>query len=494
MKHGFKCRRELVLLILLTMIVTLAKAQPGLAFYAFDDHFNSSSYNPAFLTSPEKFTLSIFPMAGTSLGYNNPAVFNKLVPKFISGVTTNDDYREVLKNMVDWSYFHQNLESSLLSFTYHSKIGFFNFRIKENEYFSAAFDGELSRFLMKTSIQSVVLGQSQNLFAQAIHYREYSLGYSFKSSTDRFYAGIQAKMYFGKSAFYSGFSGSIQGTTSGYDLKTSGIVNISIPDSYLTSDGEVTRVSFSGKSNTMDYLLNSGNTGFGVDLGIKYKVTPDLTFSMSVIDLGKINWKSNVNSRNLEGNQPLPATNITKTTNAQGLDIITKGSGSDTYSDHIEHLDNVPDSASFSRTLPVNFYMGIKYQLNPGLTVSFTDRYLMLKGLNYNSFSASANIDINKKLTISAGYSIIGNSYTNIPVALLYNANFGQIYLGTDNLTSILLPSISEFAGISFGTCFYLSRKRNLYGEPSEELPFYRPRKKRNIQKNGLLLKLFPDS
>ncbi|MDP2112889.1 MAG: hypothetical protein Q8K69_02400 [Bacteroidota bacterium] len=49
------------------------------------------------------------------------------------------------------------------------------------------------------------------------------------------------------------------------------------------------------------------------------------------------------------------------------------------------------------------------------------------------------------KLSIITGYSIIGNSFSNIPIAILYKRDGGQTYFGTDNLLSFLFPSFQIF-------------------------------------------------
>ena len=495
MKLVIKKKRIIVILALLLVIESLTKAQPNISFYPFDDQFNSSAYNPAFLTSRERFTFSIFPMGGTSIGYNNQEAIGDLVSKFFSGISTDEDYKEVLKSMVDQSSFHQNIESTLLSFTYRSNVGFFNFRIRESESFSASAGGELTRFILKSDIRSAIINQIQELPAQAVHYREYSLGYSYKSRLNRFSAGIRAKLYLGKSSFYSGLSGSIQNESNSYVLRTSGLVNMSFPEEKELSTGGAPNFSDFNRSKVFSYLLNTGNPGFGVDLGIKYSITPDLTFSMSVIDLGKINWKSNLNSKYFDGKYMIPENSITPTSTDGGVQIITKNVDNFSYSDSISKLfDLTYDRSSFSRTMPLTIYAGIKYQLDPSLSISLTNRYLSLKDISYNSFSFTANYNINKKLSISSGYSVIGNSYINIPVAVMLRRDFGQIYLGTDNLVSLLVPSISDYAGISFGTCFYLFQKRDLNKSASDYLPFYKPRKIKKDKNNGRIIKAYPDS
>jgi len=152
----------------------------------------------------------------------------------------------------------------------------------------------------------------------------------------------------------------------------------------------------------------------------------------------------------------------------------------------------------------MTLYTGIKYQVYPHIALGITDRYSVVKDLNYNSLSFTASFDVNKKLSISTGYSMIAYSYFNIPLAFLWKRNFGQIFLGTDNLTAMVLPSLADYAGISFGACFYLLNKqnrhlkgpdytnRNLFGKPSEETPFYKPRKIIKNSKNGSIIKSDP--
>lgn len=478
---------------LILILATIAKAQPSQAFYPFDDHFNSSAYNPAFLTSPKKFTFSIAPMGGTTIGYNNQAIIKDLLSQILTGVPPTDDYyREVLESMISKNIFSQSIESSLLSFTMRTKMGFFNFRIKESESFSASAKGDLMSFILKEGIQSTVTEQFQDLPAQAIHFREYSLGYSYKSPMNRFYAGIRTKLYFGKAALFSSLSGSINNESGSYILKTNGDVNISFPEAEEqkeTGGPDITKIS---GTKVVDYLFNNGNPGFGVDLGFKYRFTPDLSFSMSIIDLGKINWKTNLNTRKFRDFK-LPESSYSISTGENGVETIAKFDYA--YSDSIaDYLDKDIDTTSFSKPLPLTVYAGFKFRLNPKVTISLTDRFVMVKDMNYNSFSATASIDVKKGFSISTGYSVIGDSYFNIPVAVFFKKDFGQIYFGTDNIASFILPSISDYASFSFGTCFYLFKNSGSPSNTPVDYPFYKPRKIKRNGKGGRIAVPYPES
>lgn len=472
----------------LTLTTLGLQAQSNLSFYPLDEQFNAFDYNPAFLTSPEKFTFSIFPMAGMNLITNNQAILREAAKKSSMGVISESYYKDLFNRLLDKTSFHESIDLTFLNFTYGSKKGFFNFRIKDRQFLDASVNGEVTNFIFKTDIRSAAVDQVQHFPIKAMHYREYSLGYSFTSPDKRLLAGVRGKLYFGKFAFYSAIDGSLsqaQGTD--YGLKTQGMIYISFPhETVRSSDGDIYTIDLNNAS-IKDYLFNSGNPGAGVDLGIVYKINPALSLSMSVIDLGRISWKNNLNSRNMDKIFTLnyPSYDVSF---HSGIPILTKKENVP-YSDTFNFFDQQNDTSSFHTNLPTTLYAGLKYQVNPGLLVSLTDRYVAMKNLGYNSLSMAANMELNKKLTASMGYSIIGNSYFNIPLALLLKQNFGQMYVGTDNLLFLLSPAKADYASVSFGVCFYLFTHRNLLLKRIDYLPFYQPRKTIKNRRSGLLIK-----
>jgi len=79
-----------------------------------------------------------------------------------------------------------------------------------------------------------------------------------------------------------------------------GTVKMFVPESsYQNPDGSITTAPSLASTSLQKYLINSGNPGFGIDLGLKYKITPKLSASLSIIDLGAINWKNNLNSKKI---------------------------------------------------------------------------------------------------------------------------------------------------------------------------------------------------
>jgi hypothetical protein len=463
-----------------------SRSQTGLEFYPLENQYNSSSYNPAFLSSPSLFTFSIFPFAGTSIGYNNQKEIQQLVKKLISGMNQDAEYIELAKIMVDRPTYNQRLENELLSFTYRAKDGFWNFRISENASFSASVRGPVSMFMIKPEVRSVALGQVQEVPALILHYREYSIGYSTPEDHRNLSLGVRAKLYYGKAAFSSGISGSVKELGDTYYLKMKGIGNMSIPEtSTLNKDGSITTTPSLAGSSVPEYLLNSGNPGFGVDLGAKYRFTSKFSVSASILDLGAIKWKNNLNSKNFDGDFLFKNSSI-QISEQNGVRMISKTGDSISFTDNVSSLFKVkPTNSTFSTPLPVTFYAGFNYVLSPTVQINLIDRFIQLKKMNHNSFSLTANIKLSDRFNLNSGFATIGNAYDNIPLALLYNTDFGQIYFGTDNLLSVIAPEFSEYTGFSFGMCFYILRKRNLYNQPTEKFPYHRPKKVKKVQNTG---------
>lgn len=474
--------------------VSSAKAQMNISFYPLEEQFNANSFNPAFLNPPHRFAFSIFPMGGTSFGYNNQQAVRQLVTRFLQGSTTDQDYRDLLQSMAARPTFNQTVDGTFLLFSYRSPVGNFSFRIRENENFSISMKGSLSGFVFKRGIQQTEVGISEILPAQALHYREYSIGYSLPGANHKFTAGIRAKLYFGKGAFSSGLSGIIKKDGSNYLLQASGKVSISIPEvTALNPNGSFNNITFFGDSKVLSYLTNNGNPGFGLDLGFKYAPTSKISFSGSITDLGKINWKTNLNSKDFSGVYQIDGTTVNSQTDSNGKEIITKINGDGAIADSISNLFQINyERSAFSLRMPVSVYAGINYQLNSGITLNLTDRYVVLKHMNYNSMALTARFDVNKNLSVNTGWAVIINSWFNLPFALLLKRDFGQIYIGTDNLAAFFAPSISEFAGVSFGTCFYLFRRNEVHESYSRYFPFFKHRKIRS-NSNGLLIGNPPD-
>jgi len=480
-----KCERKvkrLFLIVFYCLVFALnIQAQTNMVFYSIENQFNSSNLNPAYITSQKQFSFSIFPLSGINIGYNNQKPIKDMITKILQGDQTNSDFREVFNGMIKLDLFYQKLETPLLNLGYNSNFGSFNFRIQENIQLMTVLNGGFSEFLTNSSSQSIAVNKPQLFPAQALHYREYSLGYAREVIKNRLTVGLRAKLYFGKLSMSSNVQGEVVKENNDYSLQIRNQVKISVPlNITLDPDSLLSLVELPNDFSVDNYMMNSKNIGVGLDIGMTYKITPDLVLSASMTDLGKINWKNNLNQITFYGDYKFPQEFISSEDN----NILTKKNGFSNETIDFTKLYKIKvDESPYSTNLPVTFYAALKYRLYPKFNVCAVDRFVSSQSMSFNSFSLTGIYDIKNNLSISSGYAILGKSYSNIPFSILYTGKVCQYYLGTDNLLSLIIPSTAEFSGITFGMCFFLFRNKDEYKESQEYLPFYREKKRNRTSK-----------
>lgn len=485
MKFERKGKRVFIILIYVLVFVLHGKAQTNMVFYPIENQFNSPNLNPAFLTSQSKYTLGIFPLSGINLGYNNQLVIKNMLINILHGNNTNDDFREVFSSMVKLDLFYQRTETNLITLGYNSDLGSFDFHVKENIQLMTDIKGEFSEFLTNNSSQTILINKSQTFPALALHYREYSLGYAKEIIKKKLSVGVRAKVYFGKSSMASEVNGVVVQRDQNIYLQTHDKLKLSVPIHIVPdADSLLRTVTLDDNFTFGDYLMNSKNIGVGFDLGFNYKLTPDLVLSASVIDVGSIKWNNNLNTMIFKGEYQFPHNFIVASDNG----VLTRNQDFSSETVDFPELYKVKiDKLPYSTRLPVTFYTGLKYRLDPRLNINLVNRYISTQTMSFNSLTVTGIYDIKKNLMISTGYSIIGKSYSNIPFAILYTCDTGQYYFGTDNLLSIIAPSTAEFSGITFGMCFFLFKNKSKYKTQPEYLPFYKEKKTISVNRNGLI-------
>ncbi|MGQ8337611.1 DUF5723 family protein [Sunxiuqinia sp. A32] len=451
--------------------------------------FNSSNYNPAFLSSDEKFTFSIFPLAGMSASLNDQEALRK-VSDLLFFDEINEGMKDIFKSMVNKRLFYQHGEAALLNFGYHDDFGSFSFVIKDHVRLMVDFKGELSKFLMNSVDLSTRLDFVQEFPAEAIHFREYSLGYSKEIVEDKFSIGARAKLLFGKSFISSQVAASAVESEGNFYVVSQGTLDISVPAKRITdSNGQFVRLDPFATQSMVDYVMNAKNTGIAFDLGAKYMINPYWEVSASVIDLGNIKWNNNLHKMVFNGAYELDPSDVL-VSSVDGVNIISKRNTDVSLEDDISDLFGVPEvsDAKYSGAIPASFYVGTNYHVNSSLHLGLVDRLVKYGELSYNSLALTANYRLDKRFTLVSGYSAYGNSFINIPLGIFYKWNSGQAYISSDNLVSIVAPSVSDFIGISFGASFYIFRPKMKY-DRIYYLPFFKKKRKRNTNQKGLIFK-----
>jgi hypothetical protein len=249
-------------------------------------------------------------------------------------------------------------------------------------------------------------------------------------------AGLRLKVLFGKAGIYTGRSRvGLHTDESYFALQADGtyVLKSSLPVT-VEQDGEgnITSITWN-EIPYRDFLLNRGNAGIAVDLGIIYRYNPKLILSASLLDLGGIRWDTDINTLTSEG-----------TFVYEGIDGSWGGSPSAFLDEIIDTLQNsFPVSLSeapFIMLTPAQLFLGASYLMRENLSLGLVNRNLFLKSKVHSSLTLSATADYKDRFSGTVSLSYLNRSFENIGLAFASHGKGFQFYLVTDNVIGFFRP------------------------------------------------------
>lgn len=289
-----------------------------------------------------------------------------------------------------------------------------------------------------------------NLGADFIHYRQYSLGWA-RRMTPNLQVGGRFSYLYGQEAIYTrnstfGILTNAQDYSitldAGMELNTAGVVNIQERLDQLSS-GDVGEI--------QNYLLNGRNTGYSFDLGFNYTFFDLINISASAIDIGSITWRENVENYKLENDEFI----------FEGVDLFevfsenggTNTSAVENLSDSlINFFTNISSNQNtFTTPLSPQYYLGLQYNLTNRLRAGVLTRNQFIKGELNTSLSASLSATLGNFFSTSVNYSLYGRSLGNLGIGISANLAPIQIYIITDNAFAAFQPYNVKNVHLRFG-------------------------------------------
>lgn len=213
-------------------------------------------------------------------------------------------------------------------------------------------------------------------------------------------------------------------------------------------------------SNT--YLKNTflgGNLGVGLDFGLTYHISPQLQFSGSVIDVGFVNHKKNIQNTAIAGNFTF-----------EGIELEFDASNANYWNvletNFKEQISNVENTESYVSWRPTKLNAAIKYSFGEKRSAYcydntfkefYTDAFgaqlysvfrplsqqFALTGFYEKSFS--------KKLHAKITYTLDNYSYTNLGVGISAQMGKFNFYGILDNIAELSDISASNNISLQFG-------------------------------------------
>jgi opacity protein-like surface antigen len=313
-------------------------------------------------------------------------------------------------------------------------------------------DGNANYIDQELNLSGTILNQD--------HFLAYYINFGFLIG-EKFSLGLRANLNQGLSSIQTQYN-NISITTAthdqsifSFDAKTSFLVNTSGLVSDSTSSFSIS-----------NYLFNFQNTGFSFDIGADFQVSDRISLNLSILDIGKLNWKSGLKSYE----------SSTDSIEFSGIyaDINSKGDIFTAYGDSLAALIDIKEfEKDFSTSLPSRIYAGLEYySLDRKNLLSFTFAGTFLKNKFSPALSFGFEREVSKHFAFKISYSWLRYAPLNLGSGFAFNFKPFQFYLLTDNVFSTFLWDKQKYLNFRLGVNLVFPEKRHI---PKGE-PVFRPR------------------
>jgi len=443
---------------LIIVTVTL-KGQQSNTFYLMHDVPQSSLLNPA-VQQGCKWYVGIPAIASAHVSYGNTAfTYNDLAGSDtwnLEGIYNQmhrvDLYsQEVSLHPVSIGYRHRSL---YLTFNISEKLHAFQTIPRElaeiTLYGNGRFVGETARF---------------NALRPSGHYfREYSLGVS--KVLDRYLTvGLRAKLLFGKANVHTGRSNmSFDTEQNSFNLLLEGDYTLhgSLPITIIQdANGDITNITLN-EINYMQMLLNRGNPGFSFDLGIIFRIDEKSTVSASLLDVGAIRWRTDLN--NVNGTGSFVFTGVDP-----GSDVVSFDFFEEMVDSLLNSFDATVSQLPYFSYIPPQLFLGGDYKLKDNIKVGFVNRNVFFRSKVHSSLTLLAQADLADRFLATVSWSYLNNSIKNIGAGIAYHGKGFQFHLVSDNLLGFFFPFNTRTLNLRAGFNVMFGCSRDKRGQKAGE-------------------------
>lgn len=406
----------------------------------------ASSINPALIPDVELY----IGLPGLSSHYsglsNNGFAYNDLLRKDPAGNFYWDE-DNMLGSLNNHNLLEGVMQHEWLAFGIRTGNNFFSFSASENILATFSYPRDLMILLLKGNdhfSQQQEVADLSGIGLDATHYRQLAFGYA-RDWDQVFTLGLRAKMLFGLGNVSFERSHLVMDThLQGYDVGVDAdiIMNTSLPVSFIPLDsaGSGQNADFG----SWNYLGNQRNFGFALDMGLSWKPINELILAVSVIDLGHIDWRSEVENFSVKG-----------TYEFQGISLQELFEEEDPFAntlDSITDIFNVEETTlGYRTTLPTKLNLSAGYDLNARHHLGALIRGTIYHGRLYHAYTVSYNYNPLEMLGFSLAWSVINNNFLNLGAGMKVNMGPVQFYLAGDNFLGLVQPHAAQSANVHLG-------------------------------------------
>lgn len=437
----YRTMRKLILLLALVTITKGVQAQSVISTYNFERVGQFHQYNPA-AYQPYRAVVGIPAINGIGIYVQNDA----FSPGELLGTetTANEDIEAVLDKLDRGDRMLVDYSMDLIYVGFRSGRSYWTIGTQLRTTVNFEYPTELLHFLYYGPEDSKVNGtlEMEGNQTSGNAYISYHVGYQREMMDSKLRIGGRLKYLSGLGHFsVNRLNVNGQFSTNEWIIDSDIAARFAVAD---TSVEDLDPVS----------LLFTDNRGFAVDLGASYEILPNLELSLSVLDIGGIQWTTNTNSFTSSGQYIWQG--------AKWSYGDSSGFDGEEILDTLTTLFGIEETQgeSFWANLPRSYVVGGRYDLGPKHGFGATYQLNQWNSRLYHNYGVSYIGNWSKWFSAMVNYSIMNGDYVNL--GLGFSANIGpiQLYMLTDDvLTFQLDPDHMKTVSFRFGMNVALFRK-----------------------------------
>lgn len=433
------------------------KAQDGNTIYFMQNIPQSSYSNPALFPNC-KFYLGIPGISSLFLNINNGSFsYNDIFTR-----RTDDslivDKDKLLNSLSYNNKLSYEISQQLFAMGFRIRKNFFSFGVNQKMNTNFNYTKDFMTFLLKGN--EPFIGKTANLGDTKFglnSYSELSFGYS-REFGRKLSFGFRFKYLIGIANVYTEKS-KVQLYTdpNTYELTATSdfLVHTSTPFDSLEN--------FDNQAKNIKWKDLTKNNGIAFDFGAEYRLNKRWNFGISLIDLGSINWQSNVKDY------------VSKNPNAQftfnGFDINEvfkngelKDSIFDKLLDSIKETMGITDveGKAYKSPLKTKLYLSASYNLSSKDKFGFLLLHEFVNNDVNRILSISYNRNIGRFFAITLSNTIVSGQIFNPGGGISFALGPFQTYIIGDHFSSVYLADMKNF-GIHFGMNFIFGKTKQGY-------------------------------
>ena len=395
-----------------------------------------------------KFVFGLPFLSSVNVNYNNFSFSNNQGINIENNTLVIDPYEFVNQLKTD-NYIYDQAHYQALMFGYHFGKNYVQLSVSNKAFTDVTFPKSVLDFILQGN--GAYLGQQvsiEGLGANGVDYNELSLGYA--RVINHWSVGIHTNLLFGLANVYT---------------RNSSLSIYTDPETYdVTIDGNI-EINTSGLDNFDEFgnfISNTRNFGFGIDVGATFYLNKNWKFSSSLLDMGTFFWKHNTKTYTNNGEPFIISGLDIKDFISDNTNQIDTDSLLNTIRDSITNVFTLEEiEGNYKTPLTPKWYFGVKYILTEHHRFYGTVNLQFFRQKIRSAFSLGYEYRLQNYLSVTLNYSYFSGSYNNLGLGLQFTGGPFQIYLLSDNVLAGLNFYNYRTIHYRFGINFLFGRQKS---------------------------------